>query len=116
MKQTTNSDELFSKEFNKIGKQMPYRVPDSFFEQNHRVWGQSVGITRERNWRLPLWVGSSVAAAILVGFAMWTALHSEPVPTSEQLYVYNDTMSDDELESWVEFYEADLFVSYNEQE
>lgn len=104
----------------KIGKQMPYRVPTDFFAENEAVLMCRIAAAptsapapaRGRRMRLPLWVGGAVAAALLAGvLAFWPA-PEEPVTANEPLYACHEVMSAEELESWVEFYEADLFVSY----
>ncbi len=97
------------KEFNKVGKQMPYRVPEGFFEaQEKEILAKSVGSkTRFHRW----WVGGVAAAAcLMVGLF---GLHSADEPTfdSTALYGYTEQMNDEELTTWVEFYEADIFLS-----
>lgn len=97
------------KEFNKVGKRMPYRVPDGFFEEQEKaILAQSVGSkTRFHRW----WVGGVAAAAcLMVGLF---GLHSADEPTfaPTALYGYTEQMNDEELTTWVEFYEADIFLS-----
>ena len=53
-----------------------------------------------------------MAAAVLVGVMLWLPMRERKPMATEQLYAYNETMSNEELAGWVEFYEADLFVSY----
>lgn len=97
------------KEFNKVGRRMPYRVPEGFFEEQEKViLAQSVGSkTRFHRW----WVGGVAAAAcLMVGLF---GLHSADEPTfaPTALYGYTEQMNDEELTTWVEFYEADIFLS-----
>lgn len=97
------------KEFNKVGKRMPYRVPEGFFEaQEKEILAKSVGSkTRFHRW----WVGGVAAAAcLMVGLF---GLHSADEPTfaPTALYGYTEPMNDEELTTWVEFYEADIFLS-----
>mgnify|MGYP003303466477 FL=1 len=97
------------KEFNKVGKRMPYRVPEGFFEaQEKELLAKSVGSkTRFHRW----WVGGVAAAAcLMVGLF---GLHSADEPTfaPTALYGYTEQMNDEELTTWVEFYEADIFLS-----
>ncbi len=97
------------KEFNKVGRRMPYRVPEGFFEEQEKeILAQSVGSkTRFHRW----WVGGVAAAAcLMVGLF---GLHSadEPAFTPTALYGYTEQMNDEELTTWVEFYEADIFLS-----
>lgn len=109
------------KEFEKIGKSMPYRTPQGFFaEQTSELQQLAAQYIREQSanktkgsLRPLLWVGG-IAAALLIGVVLYW---SDPVPQdsttvpSEPLYAYNETMSNDELEGWVEYYEADLFLA-----
>lgn len=97
------------KEFNKVGRRMPYRVPEGFFEaQEKAILAKSVGSkTRFHRW----WVGGVAAAAcLMVGLF---GLHSADEPTfaPTALYGYTEQMNDEELTTWVEFYEADIFLS-----
>lgn len=97
------------KEFNKVGRRMPYRVPEGFFEEQEKaILAQSVGSkTRFHRW----WVGGVAAAAcLMVGLF---GLHSadEPAFAPTALYGYTEQMNDEELTTWVEFYEADIFLS-----
>ncbi len=97
------------KEFNKVGRRMPYRVPEGFFEEQEKeILAKSVGSkTRFHRW----WVGGVAAAAcLMVGLF---GLHSanEPTFAPTALYGYTEQMNDEELTTWVEFYEADIFLS-----
>lgn len=109
------------KEFEKIGKAMPYRTPEGFFaEQAAELQQLAAQYTQEQSAQATkgrlqplLWVGG-VAAALLVGVVLsWgdRALQPNETTPNEPLYAYNETMSSDELESWVEYYEADLFLA-----
>ncbi|MBQ2844140.1 MAG: hypothetical protein IJE69_07820 [Alistipes sp.] len=97
------------KEFNKVGRRMPYRVPEGFFEEQEKaILAQSVGSkTRFHRW----WVGG-VAAAVCLMVGLF-GLHSADEPTfaPTALYGYTEQMNDEELTTWVEFYEADIFLS-----
>lgn len=92
--------------WNKVGKQMPYSVPEGFFEQQQaELIRQTVGTnTHHTRW----WIGGAAAAACLV--VGLVGLHSADEPTLA-LYEYTEQMSEEELSSWSEFYEADLFLS-----
>lgn len=97
------------KEFNKVGRRMPYRVPEGFFEAHEKeILAKSVGSkTRFHRW----WVGGVAAAAcLMVGLF---GLHSADEPTfaPTALYGYTEQMNDEELTTWVEFYEADILLS-----
>ncbi|MBQ3083450.1 MAG: hypothetical protein IJ028_04420 [Alistipes sp.] len=98
--------------WNEVGKRMPYRLPEDFFAQNEAELMRRVEQPRGRLMRLPIWLGGAVAAAVLVGVMLWLPMREMKPMATEQLYAYNETMSNEELAGWVEFYEADLFVSY----
>lgn len=97
------------KEFNKVGKRMPYRVPEGFFEAQEKViLAKSVGSkTRFHRW----WVGGVAAAACLMVGLFWLHSADEPTFAPTALYGYTEQMNDEELTTWVEFYEADIFLS-----
>ncbi len=91
--------------FETIGKRMPYTVPTDFFSQNEAALFART--TRRRS--LPLICGIAASFALICFVGLWFT-SSELTPP---LYGYNEQMEDDELASWVEFYEADMFISEN---
>lgn len=97
------------KEFNKVGKRMPYRVPEGFFAQQEKeILAKSVGSkTRFHRW----WVGGVAAAACLMVGLFGLRSTDEPTFDHSALYGYTEQMNDEELTNWVEFYEADIFLS-----
>lgn len=97
------------KEFNKVGRRMPYRVPEGFFEEQEKeILAQSVGSkTRFHRW----WVGGVAAAACLMVGLFGLLSADEPTFAPTALYGYTEQMNDEELTTWVEFYEADIFLS-----
>lgn len=108
------------KEFEKIGKPMPYRTPEGFFAQQAAELQQaadrivSAGKLSQRLQPLrPLiWMGGIAAALLVVLLLRWGDLTPKAAETAyhEPLYAYHESMSSDELEGWVEYYEADLFL------
>lgn len=100
------------------GKQMPYRVPDDFFARNReaifavttRRNEQQKGVEqalKRRLWGRWSWAAAAcVACVALVG--LW---RNQSAPSDPTLYAYASTMGDDEVALWVDFYEADLFLS-----
>ena len=104
---------------------MPYRLPEGFFEANEaelmqriareRQATQSGGVASVRKgvmMRLPLWMAGAVAAMLAVGVLFWIPEQVALPSANDLLYANYDEMSDEELDHWIEFYEADLFVSY----
>ncbi len=110
-------------DWTKLGKQMPYRLPEAFFEQNARAILARVAAcsdaqrpthpdtypaARKMPLRLPLISGIAAAVALCCLVALWQVERPQP---SIALYAYAEDMADDELASWIDFYEADLFLS-----
>lgn len=97
-----------------IGKEMPYLLPDDFFEKNEQELMRRVTtLQTRRRHRLLLWIGGAAAAAILTGIALLPPImHSEAIELTTPLYSYNESVSTEELRSWVDLYEADIFLSY----
>lgn len=95
-----------------MGKRMPYRVPEGFFEQQQEVLtARTVGSRKRRyGW----WLGAVAAAACLAVGVFVRNATGEATSGEGVLYAYSEQMGDEELSSWVEFYEADIFLSCNE--
>lgn len=116
-------------DFQNIGKQMPYRIPDGFFDKMQEQVMERV--QKEEKHKKPhrvkliLWA-TLAAAAVLVGVVFF----SGPRPAAEQLpsdsflvsvgldYSYPDAMDqyiesmpDEELAEWVELSENDIFIN-----
>ena len=97
-----------------VGKQMPYRVPTAFFEENEARLMRS--IARKRLWRATWWIGAAASVALVLTIGLCEKTARLPEGT---IYAYNEEMADEDLSSWIEFYEADIFLSatyptYNE--
>ncbi|MBP5412528.1 MAG: hypothetical protein J6Y47_04635 [Bacteroidales bacterium] len=88
-----------NEDFNSIGKQMPYHVPNGYFEQAVRN-AQAIAkrkIKHQRTWLLGLTIGLSSAMAIaLIAFICNMDLFS-PQPPMEQYQNYIAQMSEDDL-------------------
>ncbi len=124
--------------WNSIGKQMPYRLPEGFFleeeatlqqlaaKQSAMMQAEATRLAEPRpttsteaapralKIHLGWWIGG---VAAVVALALITLLHFEttlqPLQSASEspLYAYHDAMTSDELDGWVEFYEADLFLA-----
>ena len=111
---------------NSIGKRMPYRLPEGFFEANEaeliqrmqreaQTAKQTNKVAAPRKGlalRLPLWICGAVAAMLAIGVLFWIPEEQAEAMPNAPLYANYEEMSEEELAHWVEFYEADLFVSY----
>lgn len=106
-----------------IGKKMPYRVPEGFFETFPERMMQRVAL-RRRTRRRRLWIGLSTAAAaaVLTGFIFWgrpggnVLYSSDPygdvAPSiAEQMDAYVGRLSDEELTDLYDYYAADVTLT-----
>lgn len=112
-------------DWKELGKQMPYRTPTDFFARNKAaILAATVGLNEPtssaeatvssapRNRRLRIgwqWAGAVAASIALIALAGWWATDTHTADPT--LYAYAATMGDEELDSWVAFYEDDLFLS-----
>lgn len=96
-----------------IDKKMPYLLPDDFFERNEQeVMRRVTSLQTRRRHRFLLWIGGTAAAAVLTGIAFLTSTQPLTIELNTLLYSYNESMTNEELQGWVELYEADIFLSY----
>lgn len=114
-------------DFKDIGKRMPYRTPEGFFERMQDRVEEQAGI-RKSGRRKP--VLRLVAAAVLGVAAMGLGVMFFPVsgpdterlpstsllvsaedPYSEVLDRYVESLTDDELAEWVELSDNDIFMN-----
>lgn len=112
-------------DFDDIGKQTPYTVPEGFFEDMQRTVMERVGIRQRRKSHLKLVAASVVAvAAMLAGILFAPSLFrtENAVPSSDVLAVERSNgadaldgwikeLSDEELEELVNFSENDIFLN-----
>lgn len=99
--------------FDNLPKRMPYRVPEGFFPQNEQAILASLPPAKGRLERLWPYL-TAVAAALVLAVAAWqftTVSRLDGV-----LYADGDYLTDEELALWDEFYEADVFLSYDTTE
>ena len=115
------------KEFNfeSVGKRTPFRTPDGFFERMQAETMKRVAEEKRKKKIYQLKWGVSVALAIAAmgcGFVFFPSAPTEvvyPTNTSEwmaqmtdgadEMDLYLQDLSDEELEEWVEFSENDIF-------
>lgn len=134
-------------DFDKIGKKMPYRVPENFFEDMEREIMQNC--TQEQpKPAVRRFTGLKIAAAAAVlvlvsipayhfftgrdsasgarialtedtlkaqteGKAMYAQTKADMVLSAyeENIDEYCETLSDEELDAWAEYYENDIFLT-----
>lgn len=108
-------------DWNDIEKQMPYKVPEGFFESfpermSHKAKASAM---RRRMWRIVSTV--SVAAVMILGVFFWNtasekddAVGNEYVEfasaslLSEKMDEYVSSLSDEELAEQLNYYESDV--------
>jgi hypothetical protein len=107
-------------DFNKIGKQMPYRVPEGFFDDLEAAVAQEVGMpatTVHRVAPLPVWrkalrVCAAVAAVAAIVIVTTVALPSAQVNaqelTVEQAFA---NLSDEDQEYLLDTYQDVTYIS-----
>lgn len=116
-------------DFKNIGKQMPYRTPDGFFEkmQDQMMARAADDKKHKKLHRIKLVISATLAAAaILLGVIFFPATKPEieQFPSNSLIvsmdldYSYPDVMdqyiadmSDEELTEWVELSENDIFIN-----
>ena len=96
--------------FEKIGKKMPYTVPDGYFEQMHE---QLSAIPRRHRRVVTLRWLSVAAAFVLVASVGFFALRQKPQENTMADVV--KSLSDEELASWIEFNDNDVFLALMEE-
>lgn len=112
-------------DFNSIGKRTPFRTPEGFFERMQAETMKRVAEEKRKKKLYRLKWGVSVAlaiAAMVCGFVFFPSAPTEvvyPANTSEwmaqmtddtdEMDLYLQDLSDEELEEWVEFSENDIF-------
>lgn len=106
-----------------IGKKMPYRVPEGFFESFPSRMMQRITLHRRaRRRRLCLGISTIAAAAVVTGFVFWggrnvDSLHpSDPhgdvmVSIAENMDAYVSRLSDEELTDLYDYYAADVTLT-----
>lgn len=114
-------------DFMKVGKQMPYRTPDGFFERMQAETMARVEAEKRRKKLYRLKIGFATvlsAAAIWCGVTFFTKAPADAVQSmdaSEWLVeaeecddpfcVYLQQLSDEDLSQLADFMETDIFMS-----
>lgn len=95
----------------KIGRQMPYRVPDSFFDdfENRIIAGHRRRSTRHRIKKLLLPLGTAAAIAILL-LAVRPAAFSPATGYAEIAQAFDD-LSETDRTCLLDTYQNDIFFN-----
>lgn len=111
-------------DFNEIGKCTPFRTPEGFFEKMQAETLKRVAEEKRKTklYRLKWGVSLALAtAAMLCGFLFLPSTQSpdtrQPSSTnwvaqtygSDEMDLYVQELTDEELEEWIEFSENDIF-------
>ena len=111
-------------DFNEIGKRTPFRTPEGFFEKMQAETLKRVAEEKQKAkiYRLKWGVSLALAtAAMLCGFLFLPSTQSpdtyQPSSTnwvaqtygSDEMDLYVQELTDEELEEWIELSEHDIF-------
>ena len=118
-------------DFNKVGKQMPYRIPDGFFERMKEETLRKVEAEKRKKklYRLKVGLVAMLSVAAIwcgvlfithpsntlensVNMAEWMA----ETDCDDPFCVYLHQLTDEELEEWIAFNENDIFLYDDEEE
>ena len=100
--------------FDKIGKQMPYRVPDGFFDSfEERIIGEVRRNRRQGSHRTLRLICRSIAGAAAIALliiAFHPVLPEEESDLSEIILAF-DSMTDSDRNLMFELYDDDIFIN-----
>lgn len=111
-------------DFNEIGKRTPFRTPEGFFEKMQAETLKRVAEEKRKTklYRLKWGVSLALAtAAMLCGFLFLPSTQSPDTRQlsstnwvaqtygSDEMDLYVQELTDEELEEWIEFSENDIF-------
>lgn len=110
-------------DFNEVGKRMPFRTPEGFFEKMQAETMVRIKAEKRRKKLYRLKIGITAvlsAAAIWCGVMFFFPTQStDPVQqeignewlanVEDPMELYLQQLSDEELEAWIEFSENDIY-------
>ena len=110
-------------DFNAIGKRMPYRTPEGFFENAKADILKRAGEERRKRklFRLQVGISMALAVAAMVCGVIFLPHTSPEVPTqvhsgewmalnaTDAMDLYVRNLTDEELQDWIEFSENDTY-------
>jgi hypothetical protein len=94
-------------EFEKMGKKMPYTVPEGFFEEMEERLMQEVE-TKKRNLKtrnVALWTGLAVAASLALLLVLRQGLSKGDDGSFEQVEMAFNQLSDSDQELMLEYFD-----------
>ena len=114
-------------DFDEVGKRMPYKVPESFLEENrHRILKQTSGEEHKKRIKLKLLIPAILLAAVFAGLLFMPLSNEEKeaqtassslilavgmeAPDSEIMDTFIEDLSDEELQDLAEQSENDIFL------
>lgn len=110
-------------DFDNIGKQIPYRTSDNFFEEVQRKVMEQTGITqRRKRCRLHMIVATTFAAvAVLAGLLFVPSFlpADSPLSDTKVLAIDNVTLSVDPVDNWIKIFQMRSWkssVSFSEND
>ena len=110
-------------DFNAIGKRMPFRTPEGFFENAKADILKRAGEERRKRkfFRLQVGVSMALAVAAMVCGIIFLPQPSQEMPTqmhsnewvalnaTDPMDLYVRNLTDEELQEWIEFSENDTY-------
>ena len=83
-------------EFKEIGTQMPYTVPDGFFEDMHAELS-AIPLRQRRNAAVR-WVSAAASLVLVASLAFFSLRKSRAEDYTEMMASYEQSLSDEELD------------------
>lgn len=99
------------KEFENIGKNMPYTVPEGFFQGNVAAIDAKIKGAGIKAKRVRTLIAIASTAALAASLAIVAMIFR---PTHVAYDEYYASLSNSELSSWVSFCDNDLFINQTE--
>ena len=110
-------------DFNEVGKRMPFRTPEGFFEkmQTETMVRIKAEKRRKKLYRLKIGITAVLSAAaiwcgVMFFFPTQSSDHVQQgignewlANVEDPMELYLQQMSDEELEAWIEFSENDIY-------
>ena len=94
-------------DFTSIGKQMPYLVPDGFFEQSEQQLKSTVlSLSAQRKKLRRRWYAIAAGVAVLLAIYPVSRLLQHHTDSETPVYCQTDNTSED----WKDFADADIFM------
>ncbi len=111
-------------DFNSVGKRMPYKVEDGFFERFEEqvaakaLCDNKVGKGRKMSVRLriPIRLALTAAAVLLVGMVVWRNLYPQDTVDFDSVETAFAHLSEEDQQYLLDTYDEDIFINtYNNE-